>query len=121
MSNTIHALGKTYITHSNPWGLNTRNGHRLLCSDGVIRAAELAETADTFFSTPATIRVNGKCVSGYMTITAQDDLSTDATMATYCFRHHDKHADKLPEWPARPAWDSNEEHPINAILRKAHV
>lgn len=120
MSTTKRTLGKTYITRSYPWGLNARNGHRLLCSDGVIRAAALAETADTFYSTPASIRVNGKHVSGYMTITAQDELSTDDTMATYCFRHHDKHADALPAWPDRPAWDSSEEHPINAILRKAH-
>lgn len=115
-----HHHGKTFITRSYPWGLHPRNGHRLLCSDGIIRAAELAETADTFFSVPASVRVNGRRVSGYMTVRAKDDLSTEDTWATYVFQHYDRHADKLPAWPTSPPYGSNIEHPINAILAKAH-
>lgn len=93
-------LGLTYVTQTCPWGLYTRNGHRLLCSDGKIRAASLASTPDTFFSVPATVRVNGHTVSGYMTTETAQGYSSDAPVA-YCFRRHDSHADKLPAWPER--------------------
>lgn len=88
-------LGKTYVTQSFQWGLYTPNGHRLLCSDGVIRAARLAQTADTFFSVPASIQVKGKHVTGYMT-TEESDTGT-----VYAFRHHNGQDDKLPAWPDR--------------------
>jgi hypothetical protein len=121
MNTQKRTLGKTHITRSQPWGLHPRNGHRLLCSDGVIRAAELAETADTWFSVPASVRVNGRRVSGYMTVAAKDGMETETTLATYVFRHHDRHADKLPAWPTTPPYGLNIEHPINAILAKAHA
>ena len=92
---TMHH-GKTSVTVTHPWGLYRPYGHRLLCSDGVIRAARLSATADTFFSVPASLRVNGKHVSGYMTV----DEGPDGATRAYTFRHHDKHADKLPAWPA---------------------
>ena len=41
---------KTSLSQTYPWGFFRRIGHRLLCADGVIRAAELAQCADTFFS-----------------------------------------------------------------------
>ena len=37
-------LAKTFTEQSFPWGLYHRTGHRLLCSDGKVRAAELAQT-----------------------------------------------------------------------------
>ena len=43
MSITKNVLGKTHVSRSYPWGLHPRNGHRLLCADGVIRSAEMAE------------------------------------------------------------------------------
>lgn len=85
--------GKTYITRTYPWGIHPRNGHRLLCADGKIRAATLAPTADTFFSIPASVRVNGRHVSGYATC---DESSTGEKVWTFC--RHDSHADKLPSF-----------------------
>lgn len=87
-------LGKTYVSQSSPWGLYTRNGHRLLCGDGVIRAAELAQTADSFFSVPASIRIKGKTVSGYMT-----GEENEKGESVYAFRSHDCHYDKVAKWP----------------------
>ena len=44
------------------------SGGRAMCSDGTVRAlARIAETADTFFSVPAAVKVRGKTVSGYIT------------------------------------------------------
>lgn len=100
MNSNRHSLGKTYVSQSAPWGLYSRSGHRLLCSDGVIRAASLASTADTFFSVPASVRVNGKTVSGYVTTEGAKGASTGTPVA-YVFRHHTAHADKLPSWPER--------------------
>jgi len=84
---------KTFVKQTYPWGLFTKNGHRLLCSDGVIRAATLASTADTFFSVPASIRVKGKYITGYYTTDEYDGKRINI------FRHHTVHSDKLPKWP----------------------
>lgn len=89
-------LGKTYVSQSFPWGLYARNGHRLLCGDGIIRAAELAESADTFFSVPARVRVRGKWVSGYMTTEENENGES-----VYAFRSNDCHYDAIPQWPKR--------------------
>ena len=92
-----------------PWGLFRRTGHRLLCADGKIRAAELSQCADTFFSIPASVRINGKRISGYAT--------TDETAGqrVHTFRPHDKHKPAFPTlaWP-----DSYSEENAN-ILKKA--
>lgn len=96
----FHNLGKTRVLQFSPWGIYARNGHRLLCADGKIRAAELAETADTFFSVPASVRVNGRRVSGYMTTETVDGLSIGAP-DVYVFRSHDCHRDTLQAWPSR--------------------
>jgi hypothetical protein len=100
---------KTFFKQSMPWGLFHRSGHRLLCADGTIRAAELAQTADTFFSIPASVRINGKRISGYAT--------TDETegVRVHTFRPHDKHKEAFPSlaWPA-----SYSEENTN-ILKKA--
>lgn len=96
MHTSQRKLGKTYVTQSMPWGLYLRNGHRLLCADGIIRAASMAQTADTFFSIPASIRVNGKTVTGYCT-TAQNYQG----QTVYTFRHHNNQQDKFPHvWPS---------------------
>ena len=86
----------TFTKQSFPWGLYQRNGHHLLCSDGKVRAAELAQTADTFFSVPAKVRVGGKWVSGYYT-----GEENEAGQRVHAFRHHTIHSDKLPDWPSR--------------------
>lgn len=93
-------LGKTYVTHTMPWGLCPRNGHRLLCSDGVVRAAQLALTPDSFFSHPASIRIKGKLITGYMTVESEFTVEYGATIwrRAYVFRHHDGNEHLLPGW-----------------------
>lgn len=92
---------KTYITRSYPWGLHPRNGHRLLCGDGVIRAASLAQTADTFFSIPASVRVTGKTISGYACTESVWDDETQTEKTVSAFRSHDCHYGTIPQWPGR--------------------
>jgi hypothetical protein len=88
-------LGLTHVRQSFPFGLYTRTGHRLLCADGQVRAAVLASTADTFFSVPASVRLQGRTLSGYMTVEEAGEARA------YAFRHHTQHNDLLPGWPAR--------------------
>ena len=96
-----HSLGKTSIVRSYPWGLNRKNGHRLLCSDGKIRAAELAESPDTFFSTPARIRINDKWITGYMTGESESTEDYNTEYSAYSFRQHNNQEGKH----SLPAWD----------------
>lgn len=91
----VRQLGLTHVTQCFPFGLYTRTGHRLLCSDGQIRAATMASTPDTFFSVPASVRVKGRTISGYMTV------EEVGAVRAYAFRHHTQHNDRLPAWPAR--------------------
>jgi len=100
---------KTSLSQIYPWGLFRRCGHRLLCADGVIRAAELAQCADTFFSIPASIRIRGKRISGYATSDESEGVRV------YTFRAHTCHQTEHPQlaWPA--SW--TEENA--AILKKA--
>lgn len=90
--------GSTVVVSLRPWGVNPPHGHRLLCSDGVVRAAKMASTADTFFSVPASVRVKGKHVTGYM---CGEESGAAPYRHAHCFRHHDGQADKLPPWPAK--------------------
>lgn len=92
-----------------PWGLFRRCGHRLLCADGIIRAAELAQCSDSFFSIPASIRIRGKRVTGYATTDESEGVRV------YTFRAHDRH--KL-EHPAL-AWPASYTDENAAILKKA--
>jgi len=96
MSITKNTLGKTHVSRSYPWGLHPRNGHRLLCSDGIIRAAEMSETADTYFSVPASIRINGKRISGYATCERDSKWKHEV----WAFRHHTNQEAPLPKWPS---------------------
>ena len=113
---------KTHVKQTYPWGLFEDAGHRLLCSDGVIRAAKLAVTADTFFSVPASIRIKGKYVSGYYTTEEQRYIPGEKTeppfLTAHVFRHHDGQDDRhsLPAWP-----DSSDEgnRRMNALIEGA--
>lgn len=96
MSITKNVLGKTHVSRSYPWGLHPRNGHRLLCSDGVIRSAEMAETADTYFSVPASIRINGKRITGYTSCERDSKWEHEV----WVFRHHTNQNAPLPAWPS---------------------
>lgn len=61
----------TSVVQRFPWGIYV--SARLLCPDGKVRAtSRLSATADTFFSVPCAVKVNGKTVAGYMT-TGEDD------------------------------------------------
>jgi len=106
----IRQLGLTHVTQSCPWGLYSRHGHRLLCSDGQVRAATLASTPDTFFSVPASVRVKGKTVSGYMTV----EEAGGGKLRAYVFRHHTAHRDKLPAWPDR--FTPEHERLVNSVI-----
>src|SRR5690349_20672710 len=69
-----YAMG-TSLEQRMPWGLYV--GGRVLCSDGKVRSlSRIAQTADTFFSIPASVRVKGKTVSGYVTVEAVSGSST---------------------------------------------
>jgi hypothetical protein len=50
------------------FGFIRKTGNRLLCADGKVRAAELAKVADTWFSIPASVRINGVRVRGYASV-----------------------------------------------------
>ena len=66
----------TYMDMEYPWGWY--RGGRVLCSDGKIRNLKwVSETADTFFSVPATVKVSGKSVAGYVTTETMSGLSTE--------------------------------------------
>ena len=59
-----------------PWGLFIAG--RAMCSDGKIRALKrISTTADTFFSVPAAVAVDGRTVSGYVTIETAAGFSTE--------------------------------------------
>lgn len=91
-----------------PWGMFARNGSRLLCADGIIRAAELAPTADTFFSIPARVRVKGKWLSGYATSIGASGQTTDhsaGTVSQFCKHTNGINAALLPDWP-RDSWSA---------------
>src|SRR5580765_5909975 len=67
----------TCLRQSYPWGWYW--GGRALCSDGRVRAlARIAQTADTFFSVPAAVKVSGRTVSGYVTM----DTLSGSSVAT---------------------------------------
>ncbi len=77
----------TYVVQTVPWGLYV--AARMLCQDGKIRAAHhVAETADTFFSVPASVKVTYQgqryTVAGYLTY-SEDHDNTGQTVIE--FRH----------------------------------
>lgn len=101
----ISKKGYTRISRDLPWGLNRRQGHSLLCSDGVIRGARLSPTADTWFSTPAQITIDGRTITGYMCVEeevwTEGDTKERVYNNAYCFRQHttQKNPHNLPAWP----------------------
>ena len=99
---TAMKLGNTFTVQSQPWGLFRRSGHRVLCSDGQIRACQMAQTADTFFSIPASIRIAGKSISGYVTTESEYDFQEKKEYCAYSFRQHtnQKNQHNLPPWPS---------------------
>ena len=97
----------TKLNSRQPWGIFTREGTRLLCADGVVRCAHsIAQTADTFFSVPCSVRVKGKSVSGYATILQEvwitGEKETDFKHAMVFRKHtYGKNHELLPDWPSQ--------------------
>ncbi len=55
----------TYLRVQMPW--STYVGGKAVCADGTLRTlCRISQTADTFFSIPAAVKVRGKTVSGYV-------------------------------------------------------
>ncbi len=103
---------KTKINYTYPWGLIRRNGNRLLCADGVIRAAELAQAPDTFFSIPAHIRIKGKRIEGY----ASSDESKGERVWTFHPMNSEKEAFPFLTWPDRSTEENQKT--LDAILER---
>lgn len=77
----------TSLTQSYPFGFYIAG--RAMCSDGRVRAlARIAQTADTFFSVPAAVKVKGRTVSGYVTVdtVSGSSVATDDDPAIVRFR-----------------------------------
>jgi hypothetical protein len=102
----------TKINYTYPWGIIRRNGNRLLCADGVIRAAELAQTPDTFFSIPAHIRIKGKRIEGY----ASSDESKGERVWTFRPMNSEKEAFPFLTWPDRSTKENQKA--LDAILER---
>ena len=65
----------TYIVRDYPWGLNVTGA--ALCIDGKVRRLKrIAQTADTFYSTPASVSAEGCTVAGYVTVETRAGYST---------------------------------------------
>jgi hypothetical protein len=80
----------TSVTQDYPWGLYV-SAH-VLCSDGKVRTtARIAQTADTFFSVPAAVKVEGKTVSGFITIEEDRGVQFTPNAGTV-------NASLLPKW-----------------------
>lgn len=98
MQRNSYALG-TYTLHRMPWG--TFVGGAALCTDGRVRKlARISSTADTFFSVPASVRVAGKYVSGFITIQTIQGCSTptddDPAIVKFVAYTNRKNASLLP-------------------------
>lgn len=92
-----------------PWGTFVRKGSAALCSDGKVRSLSyIAPSADTFFSVPASVKVNGKTVSGYVTTqeqTYQKGVKTDGPwLSCATFRQHT--SENAPNGKLLPLWRS---------------
>ena len=87
----------TYTIQQYPFGWYM--GGAALCSDGKVRKIKrISQTADTWFSVPASITVKGKTVAGYISI--DDNV---VKFRQYLYR---KNADLLPPWSKDADQDS---------------
>lgn len=79
----------TYVIKQYPFGWYL--GGAALCSDGKVRKIKrISETADTWFSIPASIRVNGRTVAGY--------ISIDDGVVKFHQYNNRKNSHLLPQW-----------------------
>lgn len=90
----------TSITSSYPWGVHVTA--KVMCSDGVVRKVKrIAQTADTFFSIPASVTVKGKTVAGYVTIEttagSSVEMPDDPAVAKFIAYRYGKNFGLLPD------------------------
>lgn len=84
----------------NSWGFTGSKITNVLCSDGKFRTFTASAEADTFFTTPGSIKVKGKSVSGFVW---HDNMIWDEAefpdglwkFTAYGFK---KNGHLLPEW-----------------------
>ena len=94
-------------------GLYCRDGNSALCSDGKIRSVRMAQCADTWFSIPASIRINGKTITGYVSCETQRCSSDNQDI--YTFRHHNEQ-----KWKHNlPSWHDFTDEEFDAVLELA--
>lgn len=99
-----HYAHGTYLDCCLQWGRYLRG--RALCPDGRVRAlARIARTADTYFSLRAAVKVRGRTVSGYVTITTASGSSvqTDTDREYVEFVPTGANADLFPPSAAKRA------------------
>jgi hypothetical protein len=85
------------------WNMQTGRKVKALCSDGKVRTATFTAEADTFFTVPARVSVNGRTVTGH--VTGYNEIfdpgvpvpaGTEYLFTAYQYR---RNADALPVWP----------------------
>lgn len=64
----------TWLETTGPWDIPYRA--RVLCADGRYRIAYTAQSADTWFSLPARVKVKGKTITGYVTTADWEHVET---------------------------------------------
>ena len=89
----------TFLLQAAPYGFYA--GGRAMCSDGRVRAlARIADSADTFFSVPAAVKVKGKTVTGYVTVEAASgsnvDTDNDPAVVKFIANAYGRNGDYLP-------------------------
>lgn len=77
---------------------------RALCADGKVRNVRFTGGGipDTFFSTPCSVSVHGKTVSGYITVETYFGYSTPTVCDPACVKFmpytYGKNCKELPQW-----------------------
>lgn len=77
-------------------------GGRAICSDGKIRALRFRSgIADTFFSVPCSVRVNGRTVAGYATVETEEGFTNhsedDPSVVKFIAYQYRTNAGLLPD------------------------
>ena len=108
------SYGKTCLAlWRDNWGGSyfRRTGSRALCSDGKVRSlAYLSQQADTYYSIPAAVRIDGQYVKGY--VTTEENQSGERAVA---FRRLHEYREWLPDFPDK----YTPEH--ESLIRKANA
>ena len=90
---TITYAGGTYLRTSTMYDLYS--GGAALCPDGVVRKLKrIAITPDTFFSIPAAVSVQGRTVSGFVSVDTANDPECTVIFTAYTYG---KNAAMLPK------------------------